>query len=105
MSEIDTLKTALQQPVPAIHVSSEVEFLRNYAIDGILPRLVVTPTTVEQTAQVVGFTHELGLSLLARGGGSCISIGGLSEHIDVLIETNRLTQLLEHEAADLTCHI
>ncbi len=105
MSEIDTLKTALQQPVPAIHVSSEVEFLRNYAIDGILPRLVVTPTTVEQTAQVVGFTHEQGLALLARGGGSRISIGGLSEHIDVLIETNRLTQLLEHEAADLTCHI
>src|SRR5207245_1899044 len=34
-----------------------------------------------------------------------ISIGGLSDHIDVLIETNRLTQLLEHEAADLTCHI
>lgn len=105
MSEIDTLKAALQQHVPAIQISSEAEFLRNYAIDGILPRLVATPTTVEQAAQVVGFTHKQGLSLLARGGGSYISIGELPERIDVLLETNRLTKVLGHEAADLTCHI
>src|SRR5436190_2868988 len=34
-----------------------------------------------------------------------MSIGGLPERIDVLLETNRLTRLLEHEAPDLTCHV
>src|SRR5436305_10400295 len=105
MSEIDTLKAVLQQHMPSLQLTSEVDLLRNYAIDGMLPRLVVTPTTVEQAAQVVGFTHARGLSLLARGGGTRMSIGGLPEHLDVLLATNRLTRLLEHEAADLTCHI
>jgi glycolate oxidase FAD binding subunit len=34
-----------------------------------------------------------------------MSVGGLPERIDVLLETNRLTRLLEHEAPDLTCHV
>src|SRR5436309_10868937 len=103
MSEIDTLKATLQQHLPSMQTTSEIDLLRNYAVDGMLPRLVVTPTTVEQAAQVVSFTHAQGLSLLARGGGTRTSIGALPERVDVLLETHRLSRLLEHEAADLTC--
>ena len=105
MGEIETLKAAIQEHAPAAQVTSEAVTLRDYAVDGLLPRLVVTPTTVEEVAQIVALTNTYGLSLLIRGGGSRMSIGGLPERIDVLLETNRLTQLLEHEAPDLTCHV
>src|SRR5947209_5277046 len=105
MGEIETLKSIIQEHAPAAQVTSETDTLRNYAVDGLLPRLVVTPTTVEEVPQIVALTNAHGLSLLTRGGGSRMSIGGLPERIDVLLETNRLTRLLEHEAPDLTCHV
>jgi len=105
MGEIETLKAIIQEHATAAQVTSETDTLRNYAVDGLLPRLVVTPTTVEEVAQIVALTNAHDLSLLTRGGGSRMSIGGLPERIDVLLETNRLTRLLEHEAPDLTCHV
>ncbi len=105
MGEIEALKAIIQEHAPGAQVTSETDTLRNYAVDGLLPRLVVTPTTVEEVAQIVALTNAHGLSLLTRGGGSRMSIGGLPERIDVLLETNRLTRLLEHEAPDLTCHV
>lgn len=105
MGEIETLKAVIQEHAPAVQITSEAGTLRNYAVDGLLPRLVVTPTTVEEAAQIVALTNAHGLSLLTRGGGSRMSTGGLPERIDVLLETNRLTRVLEHEAPDLTCHV
>jgi glycolate oxidase FAD binding subunit len=105
MGKIETLKAALQEQVSAAQVSDEVETLRNYAVDGLLPRLVVTPTTVEQVAQIVALTNAHDLSLLTRGGGSRMNVGGLPGQLDVLLETNALTQVLEHEVPDLTCHV
>src|SRR3989440_2329550 len=105
MGEIETLKAIIQEHAPAAQVSSEADTLRNYAVDGLLPLFVVTPTTTKQAAHVVALANQYGLSLLARGGGSRMSIGGRPEQIDVLLETNKLTRVLEHEAPDLTCHV
>jgi glycolate oxidase FAD binding subunit len=105
MGEIETFIAAIQQYTPEAQVTSEADSLRNYVVDGLLPRVVVTPTAVEQVAQIVALTSQHGLSLLPRGGGSRINVGGLPERIDVLLETGRLTRLLEHEAPDLTCHV
>src|ERR1700730_521316 len=105
MREIAALEEVMLQHMPGLEVSNEADTLRNYAVDGLLPRLVTTPNNVAEAAQMVALTNQHGLSLLARGGGSCMDIGGLPERIDVLLETKRLTQLLEHEAPDLTCHV
>ncbi len=104
MSEIDALAQAIQAASATIQVSGEADTLRDYAIDGLLPRLVITPNTVDEVAQAVALAAEHGLTVLARGGGSRINVGGLPEQIDVLLETSKLTRLLEYEAPDLTCH-
>jgi glycolate oxidase FAD binding subunit len=105
MGNIETFAAALQTLAPALQVTGELDALRNYNVDGLIPRFVVTPTTIEQVAQTVALANQQGLSLLARGGGSRINVGGMPEQIDVLLETNRLTRVLEHEAPDLTCHV
>src|SRR6266852_2208941 len=105
MVEIETFATTIQQYAPTVQLTSEPGELRNYAVDGLLPRLVVIPDSVEQVAQIVALTNQQGLKLLTRGGGSRTNLGAIPEQIDVLLETNRLTRLLEHEAPDLTCHV
>lgn len=96
---------ATQRQLPAIAISSDSDTLRNYTVDGILPRLLLTPSTVEQAAQIVALVKQHGLSLLARGNSSYMNLGSLPTQIDILLETNKLARLLEHEAPDLTCHV
>ncbi len=103
--EIEKLIADIQEHAPAAQVTSDADVLRDYAVDGILPRLVVTPTTVEEVARIVALANQHDATLLARGGGSRMSVGGLPEGIDVLLETKKLSRVLEHEVADLTCHV
>ncbi len=105
MPEIETFATSLQQFSSAVRIVGDSEELRNYAIDGLLPRLTVIPETVERVAQIVALANQQGLTVLTRGGGSRINLGGIPEQFDILLETNKLTHLLEHEAPDLTCHV
>ena len=105
MPEIETFATTLQQYSSAVRIVGDSEELRNYAIDGLLPRITVIPETVEQVAQIVALANQQGLTVLTRGGGSRINLGGIPEQFDILLETTKLTHLLEHEAPDLTCHV
>lgn len=105
MGQIEALVSALQQHVPTADVISNIDTLREYAIDGVIPRLVVTPTGVEEIARTVALVNQYDLTLLARGNGSRMNLGGLPELIDVLINTSGAKRLLEHEGPDLTCHV
>jgi glycolate oxidase FAD binding subunit len=105
MSEIDALAAGMQQDIPGVQVITSAKTLQSYAIDGVLPSLVISPATVEQTSQVVAFANRHGLTVLARGGGSHLHLGGIPERVDLILETRQLTRLLEHEAPDLTCHV
>src|SRR5579872_2717420 len=105
MGDIAKLQDAIQQYAPDMQITADIAGLERYAVDGILPRFVVTPDSVEQVAQIVALVNQHEATLLARGGGSRMNVGGLPEHIDVALETGKLTRLLEHEAPDLTCHV
>src|SRR5947209_15142072 len=105
MGEIELFASTLQSQVPLAQTITDVNALQVYTVDGIMPRIVVTPTAVEGAAQVVALAGQQGLKFLPRGGGSRMNVGGLPEQIDVLLETNKLNRLLEHEAPDLTCSV
>lgn len=105
MGKLESLVSDLVSHIPPESIKSDIETLRNYTVDGVTPRLLVTPTTVDQAAQVVTLAHQHNLTLLPRGGGSAMNLGGLPNHIDVMLDTSRLNRLLEHEGPDLTCHV
>jgi glycolate oxidase FAD binding subunit len=105
MTEIEMFAADISQYVSTAQVITDPDALRDYTIDGLLPRIVVIPAAVEQVAQIVALTSQHSLTLMARGGGSRTNLGAIPERIDVLLETSRLTRLLEHEAPDLTCHV
>lgn len=105
MVDIDIFIGEIQQNIPGLQVTSDPVALRAYAVDGLLPRLVVTPATVEEVAGVVALANQHEVTVMARGGGSRMHLGAIPEPFDVLIETKKLTRLLEHEAPDLTCQV
>jgi glycolate oxidase FAD binding subunit len=105
MTDIESFVTTLQQYSTAFRTVSDPDELRNYAVDGLLPRIAVIPETVEQVSQTVALANQQGLTLFTRGGGSRLNLGGIPERFDILLETTKLTHLLEHEAPDLTCHV
>jgi glycolate dehydrogenase FAD-binding subunit len=105
MSTTSTFLDALQQQAPSVFLSTEVEILRQYAVDGVQPLLVTIPNTVEEIAEVVALAKQHHLTALAHGAGWHMNQGGLPEHIDIVISTQRLTRVLEHEAPDMTCHV
>src|SRR6266852_7908076 len=105
MAELQAFATNLEQFTHAMQIISDPDELRNCTVEGLLPRVTVIPETVEQVGQVVALANQQGLTLLTRGGGSRINLGGIPEQFDILLETTRLIRLLEHEAPDLTCHI
>ena len=103
MIEIDIFLNEAQQNIPGIEVTNNPAALCSYAVDGLLPRLVITPRNAEELAQTIALASQHGLTALARGGGSRMHLGAIPEPFDVLIETRKLSCLREHEAADLTC--
>jgi glycolate oxidase FAD binding subunit len=105
MTELESYATTLQQYSTDIRTVYDPDELRQYAVDGVLPRLAIIPETVEQVSQAVTLANQQGLTLITRGGGSRLNLGGIPERFDVLLETTKLTRLLEHEAPDLTCHV
>ena len=105
MGDIGALVSTLQQHTTRIDATSDLEVLHSYNIDGVLPRLVTTPSAIEDAAQIVAAANQHDLQVMAYGGGSHTNLGGLADQIDVLIRTSKLTRLLEHEAPDLTCRI
>jgi glycolate oxidase FAD binding subunit len=103
--DFSTLISLLQQRLPAGRLITELDDLRNYPIDGLLPDVVSIPTTVNEAVEIVAATHEQRQTIMARGGGSQMNVGGLAEKIDVLLQTTNLDHLLEHQGADLTCEV
>jgi len=105
MNDIDGLIHELHRHLSIEQVLTDADTLRAINIDGLEPRLIVLPATVEQVAQVVALTNKHNLTLLAYGGGVRMSIGPMLERFDVLLDLRRLSQLLEHQQEKATCHV
>src|SRR5579875_1138320 len=103
MGDFASFIAALHEQVPASTVLLDSAVLQRYAVDELEPRAVILPSSTEEAARVVALAHQYQVSLLPRGGGAHLGLGGIPTGLDAVIELSRLSRLLEHEAADLTC--
>jgi glycolate oxidase FAD binding subunit len=72
------------------------------AVDGVLPKLLCEPDSVEELAEVLKLADRNGLAVIPRGGGSRMGLGLPPRSADLLLSTCRLNRLVEYEPADLT---
>lgn len=74
-------------------------------VDGIVPGVVVAPSTPEGVAETLAWASASRLSVVIRGGGTKDAWGRAPRPVDVLLSLARLDRVLAHEAGDLTATV
>jgi glycolate oxidase FAD binding subunit len=70
------------------------------AVDGVAPRFVAEPGTVEETSELMKLASEGGLTAAPRGGGTKMSLGNPPRELDLVVGTVRMNGLVEHVPGD-----
>jgi glycolate oxidase FAD binding subunit len=71
------------------------------AVSGVPPRYVASPGSTQQTADVLRLAAEHDLTVVPRGGGTTMHWGAPPPAVDVVLDTTRLTGVVDHAAGDL----
>ena len=81
------------------------DHLVDYAVDGVIPQLAVTPADVEGISAVLSLAARDGKKIAPWGGGTQMSLGNVPTGIDLVLGLGRLKRLLSHEPADLVASV
>jgi glycolate oxidase FAD binding subunit len=73
----------------------------DYAIDGKIPKIVVSPKDVESISKLLKYANEAGLSVIPRGGGTKMDLGGIPKTVDVILSLLNLNRIIEYAPEDL----
>lgn len=72
-----------------------------YAVDGISPKAVARPNSVNSLQRLINLACEKRIKLIPFGGGTAIHIGNVPSAFDVAIDMTQLQAIVEFEPADL----
>ncbi len=73
-----------------------------FLVGGLRPGHVCTPASVEEMAAVVRAAGQAGAALIPWGGGTRMALGFPPRAADLVVRTERLSEIVEYEPADLT---
>jgi glycolate oxidase FAD binding subunit len=71
------------------------------AVAGVPARFVAAPASTEQAAVVVRAAAAAGLAVVVRGGGTKLDWAAPPRRLDLVVDTRRLSGVVEHAAGDL----
>jgi glycolate oxidase FAD binding subunit len=99
-SRIDEFRAALASSTnPSLLRTDGVDV---FAVDGLTPDVVATPTSEAEISTVLGEAYELGLAVIPFGAGNHMSLGNVPSSYDIALSTRQLDRIVAHEPADLT---
>lgn len=81
------------------------EAITDYVVDGVVPKTVVLPGTVEEFADILRRANEARWAVAPAGYGAGLALGNPPERLDLVIATTRLNRVLDYEPADLTASV
>ena len=71
-------------------------------VDGLRPRWVVGPASIDELSRVIALAQDAGLAVVPRGTGSSLELGHPPSRVDVVLELAGLDRLIEYNPDDLT---
>jgi len=95
------LAKALESIVGAEQLLADGE-ARPYAVDGVVPRVVAFPGSVEEVSAVVAACGGARAAVVPWGSGVHMGLGGIPKRVEVVVALHRLSQVLDHEPGDMT---
>ena len=75
------------------------------AVDGVIPKTVVEPSTPEEVGALLALASRDTLSVAARGAGTKLGWGAPPRRVDMLLSTSRLNAVVAHRHGDLTATV
>jgi glycolate oxidase FAD binding subunit len=75
------------------------------AVDGVQPSGVIAPATTQEVAEILRYCNAAGLAVIPRGGGTKLWLGDRTQKADFVLSTERLNQVIEHAAGDMTATV
>jgi glycolate oxidase FAD binding subunit len=70
-------------------------------VGGVVPRFVASPGSTAEAAEVLRVAAQHDMYVVARGGGTKLGWGATPQAVDLVIDTTRLSGVVEHAAGDL----
>ena len=96
----DGVLRALAAACPATRVADASD-----AVAGVTPRYAASPASVAEASAVMRVAAEQALTVVPRGSGSRLDWGAPPRRCDLVVDTLRLDQVVEHAAGDLVARI
>ena len=101
----ESLTSRLAEIVGAPHVSADSDVLDGRSVDYTgryrgHASVLVRPGTAEEIAAVLGVCREAGVHVTVQGGRTSLVAGTVPEHDDVLLSTERLTDIDEVDTVE-----
>ena len=75
------------------------------AVAGVVPSWVAAPSGTDEASALLATAAEHDLAVVARGSGTRIGWGAPPRRCDLIIDTQRLNQIVEHAAGDLVVRV
>jgi len=75
------------------------------AVGGVRPQWVASPGSTDEAAALLALAARLGSSVVVRGRGTALQWGSPPRSADLVVGTERLDGVVEHEAGDLVCTV
>jgi glycolate oxidase FAD binding subunit len=79
--------------------------LLDFAVDGVVPKVIVKPKSAAEVVEIVQFAASDGLSLIASGSRSKIELGMLPSRFDLAVDMRAINQIAHFDAGDLTLSV
>ena len=105
MSNSNQLASALKEMVGEANAIQDPDQLKAYALDGMTPKAVVSPGSVEEVSKLLAYASTEKLAVVPRGNGTKMAQGGVPRKLDVVLSVLRINRITEHDVPNLSLSV
>jgi glycolate oxidase FAD binding subunit len=101
MPKTDKL-SRLKEIIGEADVIQDPDKLKAYVINGKKPKVIVSPKTIDEVSKVVAHANQHHLTIIPRGSGTKMGMGGIPKKIDIILSTSQLNRITDSDCENLT---
>jgi glycolate oxidase FAD binding subunit len=105
MSNVNPLASALKEIVGEANLIQDPDRIKAYAVDGLAPKAVVSPGSVEEVSKLLAYANSEKLAVVPRGNGTKMAQGGVPRTLDVVLSLLRINRITEHDVPNLSLSV
>ena len=102
MSGNGKIDNELTEIVGSSHLLGESCALEPFGVEGLSPKWALFPKTREEVREIVSLCQKESLSVIPRGNGTKMVMGGVPRRADLVISTRHLNRVVDKDCENLT---